>query len=370
MEVQNSYNDLYLRAEAAITLRKREEATVLLRRLLDRLLSLPAHILERKPDLQKLLAYAAREYVAMLRWGGQNEEALAAIDHFHTILPNTEPAWTLERALNRIDSGRASEGLDLLRALVLHPRRTSWTLRTALARELMGAGQYEEAERIGTRLLRDAPDDASFRMALRLLLDNAIQMGNAQAVIRYAETIAKRADILPVQAYEWLAGRGYWDQLERQIEKGLCPDGMERVFGGEIRRARGDESGARKIWQSIFDSVEDDVGRAGNYAHISAELLLGRASQDTVNKVLAVSALMPEDSVSLLMFVAALVQMGRIEDALTRIREYIQLSRLFRPFYRVLPHSHWLRLRRYPVPNEAVDALRPYFAAEQAKGAA
>lgn len=56
----------------------------------------------------------------------------------------------------------------------------------------------------------------------------------------------------------------------------------------------------------------------------------------------------------------------KIDEAVKAIRGYQQFTRWARPYCRILPYSYWLRLRRYPMPDEAVEALRPYFVTEEA----
>ncbi len=371
MKLPDSYEDLFSQAMEAFELRRREEAAALLKRLVDRLQSLPAHILDRKPELREMLMRSAGRYVAVLRWSGKSEEALAAAESFAATLPTLRNVWSMERALNLIDSGRADEGLDILRALVAQDSGgANWEIRGILMTELGAVGLYEEAERIGEMMLRDARDDDSRIKAYVWILENAMESGNIKAVIRCTDAIAKQGRLARMDTYEWLAGSGRWEELERQMAKGHLFDLTRRVFIGEIQRARGDETGARETWQSILQEGEEEEDVDVSYARASAELLLGQASQETADALLAVVGEVPADSTALLMFVAASAQLGHVEDALTAIQQYMELSRLFRPFYRVLPHSYWVRLRRYPMPDEAVEALRPYFAAGPAEGSA
>lgn len=370
MKLPDSYEDLFSQAMEAFELRRREEAAALLKRLVGRLQSLPAHILERKPELREMLMRSAGRYVAVLRWSGQNEEALAAIESFGATYPDMKHVWTVERALNLIDSGRADEGLDLLRALVAQDSGgANWEIRGILMTELGAVGLYEEAERVGETALRNLPDDKSRMEAFAWILENAIESGNVKAAIRCTDAIAKQRRLARMDTYEWLAGSGRWEELERQIAKGHLFDLTRRVFIGEIQRARGDETGARETWQSILQEVEEEEDVV-SYARASAELLLGQASKETADALLAVLDKVPADSTALLMFVAASAQLGRIEDARAAIQQYMELSRLFRPYYRVLPRSYWVRLRRYPMPDEAVETLRPYFATGPAEGSA
>ncbi len=125
---------------------------------------------------------------------------------------------------------------------------------------------------------------------------------------------------------------------------------------GEIRGARGHEAG---------DSEDVDL-----YTFVAARLLAGQANEDVENVVRGILRDVPADSSALLALIAALAQMGRIDEAPNTIQDYMNTGRLVRRHWKRLPHSFWLRVGRYPMPDEAVDTLRPYFVPEQAAPAA
>ncbi len=361
MELPESYEALYRRASEAVARGDLDEAITRMKRLADRLMSLPPHILERKEDLRDLLDDAVNDYLVFLRWDGRHEEALAEIERLEPRLPRLRASFATERALNTIDRGNVSEGLDMLRALIVQNARTEREIRRLLALELWGAGQYAEAKQIAAGLLRDALDNQEAMLALDILLDIAIDANDLKGVMRCPAEIEKRSYETHYRLYEWLAGRRYWAELERQL-RGLTSYDARQLFLAEIRRARGDEDGARKMWQAILDEADEGDDP---YAAVCAALFLGQPSEETAGDLRDVLEHTPADSSALLALVAALVQMGRIDEAVKAIQWYQQFTRLARPYYRILPYSYWLRLRRYPMPDEAVEVLRPYFVTEE-----
>ncbi|MGB9593633.1 MAG: tetratricopeptide repeat protein [Anaerolineae bacterium] len=361
MELPDSYEALYEQAErTAIT--DLLAAAEQFRRLVDRLLSLPPRILDRKPNLRDLLNRAADDYLVLLRWTGQNEKALAEVERLSQALPQQAEFWTRERALNLIDSGRVSEGLDLLRALLLQHPADEYYVRDVLARALWGVGEYAEATELARMQFQDASDEDERLAALALLISIAMEEGDPKGVVSYAQKINEQTGHVPFWACEWLAGRGRWDDLEELLKR-VSGRFVRRVFRGEIRRARGDEAGARAQWEPLLD--EERSGDADLYSYVAVRLLTQQADEALEYLVKSALAEQPEDPVLALALVAALAQMGRVDEAVAAVQDYLDAGRPILPYRNRLPYSHWLRLRRYPMPDEAVEALRPYFVTEQ-----
>jgi len=362
VELPDSYEALYDQAKrTAIT--DLGAAVEQFRRLVDRLLSLPPRILDRKPNLRDLLNRAADDYLVLLRWTGQNEEALAEVERLSQAMPQQAEVWTLERALNLIDSGRVSEGLDMLRALLLQHPANEYYVRSVLARELWGAGEYAEATELAKVLLQKAPDDHERLAALVLLMSIAMEAGDPKGVVSYAEKIKEQTGHVPFGACEWLAGRGRWDDLEELLKR-VRDRFVQRVFRGEICRARGDDAGARALWEPLLD--EERSGDADVYSYVAVRLLTQQADEALEDWVKSALAEQPGDPVLALALVATLAQMGRVDEAVATVQDHLDASRVIRPHWNCLPYSYWLRIRRYPMPDEAVEALRPYFVTEQA----
>lgn len=362
MELPDSYEAIHKRAVEMINPRDLSPSIAEFKRLVERLLSLPPKVRERKPSLNTLLESAAVEYVALLRWAGRNAEALDAIRRFREHLPRIEPDWIREEALNRIDSGDVSAGLDALRALLLkHPDRS---VREALAYELLGAGEYAEALQVATPLLPGENVEAH-GAALALLLGIAVEKDDRKAVARYTEELGRLGTPTPLRVCEWLAACGYWDDLEPLL-KGVQDPHIKQVYRGERRRAQGKEAEARKMWESVRNAGEEDDAKVDLYAYVRASLMLNQADEEVMRYIRTTFEERLTDSTVLLALLAALAQTGRIEEAPQAIRQYTEPGRLTRPYWKRLPYSYWLRLRCHPMPDDAVEALRPYFLTEPA----
>ncbi len=362
MQLPESYEALYEQARRTATT-DRHAAIEQFRRLVDRLLSLPEHLLARKPDLRDLRDSAADDYLILLRWTGRNEEALAEAERFSQAIPQRADVWALERAMDLIDSGKVSEGLDTLRALLLQYPNDAYYFRGFLARELWAAGEYAEATELAKVLAQDARDDTKRVVALSLLMDIAMEADDPKAVGSYAHKIKEQTDRVPFAACEWLAGRGYWDDLEKLLKRAR-ERFVQRVFRGEMCRAQGDEAGAKAQWAPLLD--EERGGDADLYSYAAVRLLTQQADDEVTGLLQSALVEEPTDLALLLALVAALAQMGRVDEAIATVQDYLNLRRLIRPYWKRLPYSYWLRLRRYPMPDEAVEALRPHFVTEQA----
>ncbi|MDH7487959.1 MAG: hypothetical protein QHH80_00420 [Anaerolineae bacterium] len=365
MQLPDSYEALYEQAKrtGATDLRAAVEQ---LRRLVDRLLNLPERVLDRKPNLRDLRGRVADDYLLFLRWAGQNDEALAEVERLSQAMPERAAFWTLERALNLIDSGKVSEGLDVLRALLLQRSADEYYVRYVLARELWAAGEYAEATELAKVLAQDARDDTKRVIALSLLMSIAMEVNDPRAVVSYAQKIKEQTDHVPFAACEWLAGRGHWDDLEELLKR-VKQRFMQRFFRGEICRARGDEAGAKALWAPLLD--EERSGDVDVHSYVAVRVLTQQADEGLEDVLKTILAEQPVDSVLSLALIAALVQMGRVDEAVAKVQAYLDRMRLFRPYWKRLPYSYWLRLRRYPMPAEAVEVLRPYFVTEQAANA-
>lgn len=359
MELPDSYEAMYQRAKET-AVRDRNAGIEQFQRLVNRLLSLPARVLDRRPDLRELLEDVADDYLVLLRWAGRNEEALAEIDRLSRALPEQGQLWLIERALNLIDSGRVGDGLDVLQALLLQRPPNERAIRKVLANELLGTGQYAEAMNLAKVVLRDTTYDDDRADVLALLVRVAIEADDRAEVVRYTRKLRKELGTIPYFILEWLAVCGHWEELGRLLDSNPEPD-VRQVFRGEMCRALGDEAGVRALWDPLFESEDVEL-----YAFVAVRLLTGQADDDVERELRHIVAAKPEDSTALLALVAALAQMGRIEEAVREIVDFLEVGRLARPRWKRLPHSYWLRLRRYPMPAEAVEALRPYFVTERA----
>lgn len=169
MQLPKSYEALFQRAVEATDFEDLGPAMEQFEYLTNRLLSLPATLRERKPQLRQILTQSAARWLTFLRWEGRNEDALALLPRFREALPDWSATWDLEEALNRIDAGEVSKGLDMLRAFRMRHTESRLHPTMILARELFGAGLYDEAETLAQAALR-AADEVTDEVDAALLL--------------------------------------------------------------------------------------------------------------------------------------------------------------------------------------------------------
>ena len=369
MQLPDSYEALHQRAVESVHSDDLGPAIQQFQRLTERLLSLSPQVRGRKPELQQILEDSAMRWVTALRWNGQSEEALAQVRRLREVLPMMERAWEIEEALNRIDLGEVGVGLDQLRAVLMQTPEGRNAVRMLLAKELLGAGLDDEAETVATGALRSAGTDEERLGAISFMLALEMERDRPDAMIAYWKQAVKGLDQRPVNPlYERLSARGHWERLETLLaaeKNGL----LRRVFQGEIARGRGNEAQARELWQSIADAGEKVKTEADAYAWITAKILLGQG-QDALPLAARRYQNSLNESSALLALVAALAQADRLDESKQIIQRSLRMTHILRPKWRIFPRSYWLRLLRYPLTDQAREALRPHFQTDEVQAEA
>jgi tetratricopeptide (TPR) repeat protein len=360
VQLPDSYEALHQRAVESVNGDDLGPAIQQFQRLTERLLALSPQVRERKLVLQEILEDSAMRWVTALRWSGKSEDALAQVHRLREALPMMERAWQIEEALNRIDLGEVSVGLDQLRAVLMQMKEGRNAVRMLLANELLSAGLDDEAETVVTGALRSAESDEERVEALSFLMEMETGRDRPDAMVAYWRQAEKRLDeryVNPI--YERLSAGGHWEQLEALLaeeKNGL----MRRLFQGEIARNKGDEAQARELWQSIADAGEKVKTEADAYAWITAKILLGHGLD-----VLSLAAGRYQNSLNessaLLALVAAQAQADRLDEAKQILERSLRMTHILRPKWQTYPLSYWLRLLRYPLTDQARETLVPYF---------
>lgn len=364
MQLPDSYEALHQRAVESVNGDDLGPAIQQFQRLTERLLSLSPQARERKPALQEILQDSALRWITELRWNGQSDEALAQIPRLREALPMMGRAWQIEEALSRIDRGEVSAGLDQLRAVLMQATEGRNALRILLANELFAAGWDEEAETVALGALRSAQTDEEKAEAASFLIALETERDHPDAMIAHWEQSGRQKDQQAVNPlYERLSALGHMDRLEELLSREK--NGMvRRVFQGEIARSKGDEAGAKALWESVADDgYKVKVGGDAD-AWLTAKILLGHGLD-----VQAVATGRYQNSVNessaMLALTAALAQAGNLDDAKRLLQRALRLTHILRPRWQAFPRSYWLRLLRYPLSDEAREALRPYFRVEE-----
>ena len=368
MQLPDSYEALHQRAVESVDSENLGPSVEQFQRLTERLLSLSPQVRQRRPDLQEILEDSALRWVTMLRWDGQSEEALALARRLRDALPAAKLFWDVEEALDLIDLGNVSRGLDQLRALMMQMPEARNAIRLLLAKELLHAGFDDEAQTVGLGALRAASDDGELAEAVLFLVELETERNQPHAMIASVERVAKRLDqgfINPL--YERLSALGHMEQIETLLaeEKNGF---VRRLFQGEVARSKGDEARASELWQSVADEGEKVKSQADAYAWLAAKLLLGHGLDVLHPATMQYQSTLNESS-ALLILVATLAQAERLDDAKLILKRALRMTRTLRPKWQTFPRSYWLRLLRYPMPDEAREALRPYFRTEEAEAA-
>ena len=362
MQLPDSYEAMYKKAIDTLAKGDRSAGIAQFQRLADRLLSLSPQLRERREDLRNLLLESSMRLISLLRWDGQSEAALAHIQRMREALPPYSNLWSVEEALNTIDIGQVNKGLDMLRALTMQrpPEDKSHILRL-LGRELSGAGLTEEADAALHSAFQAAEDDEDAAVTAMLLLRLTTECNDPDAMIAWWQEAVRKSGskIAMYPLYERLSACGHRDRLENLLE-GEKNRWVRRVFQGELARAKGDEEHATEIWQSIVDDREKVEDDAGVYAMLSALLFLGKP-EEVVKMTLLSGSEISIEAADFMFLIVSLAQMGNLDEAKKQIQQGLASTRLIRPRMEALPRSHWLRVQRFPMSDEAREALRPFF---------
>lgn len=254
--IKGSYEEILLNAQTLYNQDDLEGAAKEYRRLVDRLSSIKPELLRRRPTLIELILISGAELGKMLTLLSRYDEALALFDHLLESAPAGEPLWRRNRALVNLTMGDVAAGLDILRALaVIHPGAGSWRMLGACC---FWTGNYREAEESLQRVLdlgEEAENDESFLSAW-LLFDVYRETGRIEEALTAWERISPYKD----------GSRGYWTPPVRML---LCAGDLERAekcvereedelgrgcLRGLLAQARGDQEGARRHWQRVYES--------------------------------------------------------------------------------------------------------------------
>ena len=96
------------------------------------------------------------------------------------------------------------------------------------------------------------------------------------------------------------------------------------------------------------------------YAMLSALLFLGKP-EEVVKMTLLSGTEISIEAADFMFLIVSLAQMGNLDEAKKQIQQGLASTRLIRPRMEALPRSHWLRVQRFPMSDEAREALRPFF---------
>ena len=361
MWVSDSYEDLYIRAEASFHTGDYEYALDKFQRLSKRLAKLKPEMFDRRPELRGLQELCLAKEAKIYHIQGEFDRALELYQRLTEMTPATATLWRRYAALVRIDMGQTEAGLDELRAQAAANPSDS-RLWLAIGLECEALGRLEEAEENLQRAARSALDPDAQAEAYLALFDFYRTQGRVdEALSAWEQAWAVHGHdpgyVFPLYQMMWEVGdleqaHKYLRQEQNPLRKGF--------YQGLLAVSEGKPNEAIKHWKRVakMNPLEFDEGHE---AWAEAALRVDHPPE----KIIAVLGdLMEEEGLSpreFLMQAIAEARLGHTDhaEAVLQTMRATQLSA--RPRREKLSASHWALFDELVADEEIKRQLRHYF---------
>jgi tetratricopeptide (TPR) repeat protein len=362
MMLQDSYQDLYSRAQNARLSGRHEEAIGGYTRIVERLSELSRETLGGRPDLEQLLQRAAEELVEVLRWERRYDQAIELEERMIARFPEEEMVRQTEIANLLIERGQVEDGLSRLKGIAEKDAGNIWVWIT-LGAQYLWLRRYDEGE----PYLKHAAE-----------LSQATDADRAFAY-RYLFELYKEQDLLDEALTAWEAARG----LDPEVQATLPEMYGMFIEAGDYRQAhtylrreqnrlrylfhlglidhrQGDEYAAQRQWRRLADmdpaNYEDGQDAWAEACFRSGLIQRGltelarRINQGEISlqrmKLLGLGWALEGDA-------------GRAKAALDAAVMLLDHSR---PRRSKLPRRDWRLFEELTQDKEVLEALKDYFA--------
>lgn len=362
LPLPDSYEGIFLRAQAARQGGDIAEAIALYRRLVERLGRLNERILARRPDLRDLELEARHELARLLEFEGRYAEAGEVIEVLLTTHPDQADQWRRQLARLSIVRGNAEEGLAALRTLAEEKPDDIWRW-IILGLEARFEGRFAESQAALDRALQAGsngdPKALAFAHYQRFALYKEMgRIDDALLAWEEANALDATANSVIQQVYTMLTEAGRYREALRYVERD--PNKLQAGFQrGVIARLMGDPVQARQEWQAVaaMDPTSFDYGYE---SWMEAVLRVGDPNP-VLQRLphLVVRYLTPR---LLVLTGIAWAMKGNARRAAAYLQQAIDLLRRDRPPKQKLSAADWRLLDSLVASGRVKTALKPYFA--------
>lgn len=365
MWVSDSYEDIYLRAQANLAQGNLVAAYDECVRLSERLSQLKPALLDRRPELRNLLVLSLARQAEIRHIQGNFEPARQIYEQLLEMDPRNRDRWQSDLAAVRIDMGQVEAGLDELRALaVAHPSGSSIWLSLAL--ECEGLGRLDEAEenfQRAARTARDPNDQADVYLAL---FDFYRAQGRVdEALVAWGQAWAAHGHgpgyVFPL--YQMLQETGDLERARQYLRQEKNPL-RKGFYQGMLAASEGDLDAAAVQWQRVakMNPLEFEEGQE---AWAESALRVDQSPQEVLNVLGATTEAGNSTLRGLILQAVAEARLGHIEHA----QHVLDAARLIglrsRPRQERLSAAHWALFDELVPSDAAKQELRSYFEADE-----
>ncbi len=359
--LRGSYESLIEQAHAALRAGDHKEATVLYRRLVDRLARLSERVLQRRPDLHDLHRIARLELGGLLAAQGRYAEAIEVEEVLLETHPDEAHIWRTDLAVLQIAKGEVDAGLSELHALAQQDGENPWRW-LVLGREARLSGRLAESREALDRALAVCSEDCEALVETQYQRFQLFrEWGELDEAVAAWEAARRRDDQVNEtvrEVYTMLTEAGCYDQaLQFVAQDG---NGMQAFFQrGLIAERTGNRAQARTYWQQAA-ALNPDEFEYGHDAWVEAMLRLGRASEalDWLGQNLA-----HRGTARLLTLAGTGWAMEGDGDLAAQLfQRAIDILRHHRPPRQKLDSAEWRLLDSLVVDQRVKSPLKKYFA--------
>lgn len=362
LPLPDSYEGLFLQAQAMVRAGDLVAALALYRRLVDRMARLTEPMLARRPVLRDLQAQARLEFAELLRHEGRYSEALEVKKPLLELRPDQAARWRRELAVLRVAKGDVEAGLAELQALAAADP-ADWQGWFTYALEARLEGRLTESLPTLDKALAAAgqvkPEDQAIIQYERfLLLKELGRLDEAIAAWEAAVRLEPRVAVTVREVYTALTETGRYTEALRYVEKdsNRLQTGFQR---GLIAQRTGNPLQARQEWQAVA-ALDPKEFQEGYDCWAEAALRLGDP-EPVLEQLPKLLSLAPSPRLLVLSGIAWAMR-GDGERASKVFQQAINLRRHERPPRQKLDGDDWQLLDSLTRDDKIKSPLKAYFA--------
>jgi len=358
VELADSYESIYRQAIAQMSAGNADEAIDSMLRIVNRLSRFRPETLERKSDLQQMLASASGSAIEFLRWQKRYDEAIAVCQQVADLLPSPEDVRRRSASL-MIEKGEIEDGLARLRQMAEEtPVFAAWV---SLGAEHLALEQYSEAEACYQSALSLADSNEEAAAANRALFEIYKETGRKEeALSAWNMAVVLDASLADdrYQVARWLIAEGDLQEAKKYIDRDRDP--VRRAFyGGLLDSTAGREQAARKKWPDVLE-IEVGEERSAVEAWMEAALRLGQPGDAIVLAEKLPVGLRSAPDIAVWVGAAHAMQ-GEVDQAGEWFEQVLSYFRRAWPSRAKIPAEQWTIVRSLISDDQVLQHIETFF---------
>ena len=367
--LSGSYEELAVQARNHLRNNEYEQARAIYERIYNRLNSLKADTIARRPNLQQLKLSSLRMLGDLATFQGNYDQAISYYETGLAVDPEESLMYRRAIAQAKIDRGDVEAGLDELRALAVMNAGDAlpWVW---LALELWAQNNTDEAiENLQRATTLSTVDPLHRSEAFSYLHDiyrEQNKLDQAEEAWKQAWQVMGRnmEDVSPLYQMYYEAGQLGKAQQRLKQEKNPLRAGFYR---GLFAQADGAEQRARSAWEKT--AKENPLKyQSGHEAWAEAALRVNHPPQAIIRALRDVNSREMLNIRGTILLAVALARNGQVDGAGRALQAAVDINRRARPPQDLLSSSHWDLFDELVNDEAAKETLKEYFEQEEVGG--